>query len=427
MKKILFAVAFAALLAVSCNKEQTSVVGSQGGPVKFTAELKYSFDTRATATAFQNGDEIGIFAGTPIARYNVKGTVGTVSEGSAPVELASPINWQAGQTAATTFAAYFPYLSAKTPEAGASTPMVLPWTVKADQRQLSDLDESDLRVAVAANVAVDSPVALSFTHAFSKINILVNSSAVPGTVEKVEVLGTKREGSVDLATKAVSVSGDASAIITNHVSASSPFEAIFLPQTAAPQIKVTMDNLTTYTFTMDGNAIAFEAGKVYNTAILIPAGESQQHAVTFSVGSITDWTNDNSSVTYQNTDPVVEVAQVWSVIGTINGSNWNIDYPMTRISEGTEAFQGVWEYTISNYAVGQHFKLRFGGKWKFEGGYEAGYPYGDGNLNSDAVEFQLNGEQNENGNIYLNDALAGRNIKITFNANNWKVTITPVS
>ncbi len=424
MKKFFIFLAAAALLAVGCNKEAASPVrASDGGPVKFSAELKYQFDTRATATAFQNGDEIGIFAGTPIARYNVNGTVGT--DGSS-VTVDTPINWQAGQTAATTFAAYYPYLAAKTPEAGAASPMLLPWSITPDQRDLAAQDESDLRIAKAENVAVDSPVSLAFSHAFAKIAVFVNSSAVPGTVEKVEVLGTKVAGSVDLVAQTVAVSGDAAAITANHVDASSPYSAIILPQTVAPQIRVTMDSKTTYTFSMDGSAIAFESGKMYSTSIIIPAGDSQLHAVTFSVGAIADWTNDNTSVFFTG-DPVVEAGPVWSVIGTINGSNWNIDYPMTQISEGTEAFQGVWEYTISNYAVGQHFKLRFGGKWKFEGGYEAGYPGGDGNLNSDAVEFQLNGEQNENGNIYLNDALAGQNIKITFNANNWKVTITPVS
>ena len=123
MKKVLLALAaVAALFAVSCTKKMEPVLSGEARPVHFKAELKYQFDTKATATAFQNGDEIGIFAGTPITRYNVKGTVGT--DGSS-VEVASPIYWQAGQTAATTFAAYFPYLSAKTPEAGSSTPMVL--------------------------------------------------------------------------------------------------------------------------------------------------------------------------------------------------------------------------------------------------------------------------------------------------------------
>lgn len=424
MKKVLLALAaVAALFAVSCTKKMEPVLSGEARPVHFKAELKYQFDTKATATAFQNGDEIGIFAGTPITRYNVKGTFGT--DGSS-VEVASPIYWQAGQTAATTFAAYFPYLSAKTPEAGSSTPMVLPWSVKADQRELANLDESDLRIAVAANVAVDSPVSFSFSHAFAKMNILVNSSAVPGNVEKVEILGTKRDGNVDLVAQTVAVSGDASAIITNHVSASSPFEAIILPQTAAPQIKVTMDNLTTYTFTMDGNAIALEAGKIYHTAILIPAGESQQHAVTFSVGSITDWTNDNSSITYQETDPVVEVAQVWSIIGTINNSNWNIDFPMTQIEAGSEAFQGIWRTVIQgfnydDYSV--HFKLRYGGKWRFEGGYEAGYPNCDGTL-GDCLDYQLNGEQNQNGNIYINPVpFDGRPIQVTFNANNWQISM----
>ena len=253
MKKALFIfAAVAALFAVSCT-EKVEPVRSGETPVRFTAQLKYQFDTRATATAFQNGDEIGIFAGTPITRYNVKGTVD--SDGSA-VTVASPINWQAGQTAATTFAAYFPYQSDKTPEAGASTPMVLPWTIKADQRELGDLDQSDLRIAVAPDVTVGDPVSFGFSHAFAKMNILVNSSAVPGNVSKVEILGTKREGSVNLVDKSVSVSGDASAIITNHVSASSPFEAIVLPQTAAPQIKITMDSGTAYTFSMDGSAIA---------------------------------------------------------------------------------------------------------------------------------------------------------------------------
>ena len=359
--------ALAAIFTVSCT-EKMEPARSGETPVQFTAQLKYQFDTKATATAFQDGDEIGIFAGTPIARYNVKGTVGTVSEGSAPVELASPINWQAGQTAATTFAAYFPYQSAKTPEAGASNPMVLPWTVKADQRELANLDESDLRIAVAADVAVDSPVAFSFTHAFAKMNILVNSSSVPGTVEKVEILGTKREGSVDLVAQSVAVSGDASAIITNHVSTSSPFEAIVLPQTAAPQIKITMDTGTAYTFSMDGSAIALEAGKIYHTAILIPAGQSQQQTVAFSVGSITDWANDNSSITYRDTDPVVESGLIWSVIGTINGSSWNIDYPMTQTTAGTNPEDGVWEATITiedgaEDNVGDEFKLRWAGDW----------------------------------------------------------------
>ena len=421
MKKILFAiVAVAALFAVSCNK---NIQPDGDRLVTFTASQKYQLDTRATATAFQSGDEIGIFASTPIARYNVKGTV---DSDASSVTLDSPIYWQAGQTATTTFAAYFPYISAKTPEEDSSNPMVLPWEVKANQLMLADLDESDLRIAVAPNVAVGDNVSLSFVHAFAKMTIQVNSSAVPGEVDKVEILGTKRSGAVDLVSQTVTVSGDPSAIITNHVSASSPFEAIVLPQTAAPQIRVTMSTGTAYTFTMDGSSVALEAGKVYNIALLIPQGQSQQIPASFSLGSIADWSNDNSSITYQNSDPEVEVPQVWSIIGTINGSNWNIDYPMTRIEAGTEDFQGIWRCVIQgfnydDYSV--HFKLRYGGKWKFEGGYEAGYPEGDGTL-GDCLDFQLNGEPNQNGNIYIHPVpFDGRPIQVTFNANNWQISM----
>lgn len=419
MKRVLLFLAAAALFAVSCNKEASYTRASEGGPVKFSADLKYHFDTRATATAFQDGDKIGIFAGTPISRSNVKGTIG--SDGQSVV-VESPINWQVGQTSPTTFAAYFPY------NAGTTSPsvMVIDWSVAADQTNGADLDASDLRIANAVDVAVDSPVSFSFSHAFAKIAITAICNITGSSIQKIEILGTKRVGTVDLAAQTVTPSGDASAITAYRLNSSSPFEAIILPQTVAPQIKVTITGGSTYTYSMDGAAFAFEAGKVYNCAIAVNPGSSQQHAVTFSVGSITDWvTGINNGFSYTG-DPDIVGANVWSIIGTINNSNWNVDFPMTKIEDGTEEFQGIWRCNISGFPYdhyGVHFKLRFGGKWKFEGGYEAGYPNGDGTL-GDCLDFPLKGEQNQNGNIYINPVpFDGHDIQITFNANTWKISM----
>ena len=103
---------------------------------------------------------------------------------------------------------------------------------------------------------------------------------------------------------------------------------------------------------------------------MIPAGQSQQQTVAFSVDSITYWANDNSSITYQDTAPVVESGLFWSVIGTINESSWNTDYPMRQTATGTNPEDGTWEATITVAAGpdnsgkgGDEFKLRWAGDW----------------------------------------------------------------
>ena len=366
MKKALLILAAAALLAASCSKpEEKFTVSGDGSPVKFTAELKYQFDTKVSANAFGQNDEIGIFAGTPIARYNVKGTVG--SNGT-DVTLASPINWQAGQTSATTFAAYYPYNADKTPAQNSATPMVIDWAVAADQSQLPEGNSSDLLIAKAADVAVNAAVSLPFVHAFAKINVNVdNTSSLE--VQMVEVLGTKVAGAVDLVAQTVTASGDATAIKTLHASSSSPYEAIIIPQTVAPQIRVTVAGGTTYTYTMDGSAIAFESGKVYNCTVAITPGQSQQNAVSFSVGSITGWTN-GTGLGF-STAPVVESGQVWSVIGEVNGkTDWSVDFPMTHTATGENPQDGTWEIDITvaagpdgNGNGGSEFKIRWAGQW----------------------------------------------------------------
>ena len=419
MKKVLLLLAAAALFAVSCNKEAAPVVPDEGAPVKFTAELKYQFDTRATSSAFEAGDEIGIFAGTPIARYNVKGTV---ANGGA-VNLASAINWQAGQTAATTFAAYYPYSADYTPAQNSETPMVLSCSLPTAQN--AGLGTADLHIAKVADVAVGTTVALPFKHAFTKISVTVTKE-ISAAVTKVEILDTKVAGSVDLVAQTVAVSGDAAAI-TAYANTST-YDAIILPQTVAPKIKVTVAGNTSYTFSLDGSAKAFEAGKVYAATVHIAKSAAQQNEATFSTGAITDWTSESFGTV---TGPVVESGDVWSVIGTVNGSSWNEDFPMEQKTAGSAAFQGTWEYTIPSYTAGQKFVLRWAGKWydpndntTHQAGMPSSYnPIGD----TGEVFVQLGGDGNDRKDIQLADALDGKTVKLTFNGDNFTLKVNAVN
>ena len=67
-------------------------------------------------------------------------------------------------------------------------------------------------------------------------------------------------------------------------------------------------------------------------------------------------------VTYQGAiDALFEMTeeqkQAWSVIGSLKESGWNVDYPMTKVSEG------VYESEVLEFVAGDEFKVRQGASW----------------------------------------------------------------
>ena len=52
-----------------------------------------------------------------------------------------------------------------------------------------------------------------------------------------------------------------------------------------------------------------------------------------------------------------EEKNAWSIIGAINGTNWDTDFPMTEVSEG------VFESEAMDLHAGEEFKCRQGGSW----------------------------------------------------------------
>lgn len=369
MKKVILFLAAAALLAVGCNKSESLVVPSKGGPVRFSTNINtYTVKT----SAFSTDDQIGVFASAPITRINVLGTV-TSSNGVA-FASGSEICWQAGQTAATTFAAYYPYNASC--DATAADPLKFTFSLAPDQSSAAGVTAADLLTAVAANVAVPAdpeladPVEMNFTHQGAKMVVNVTKE-ISAAVESVRILGTKVTGVVDMATKTVSnLSGDATPIVCYRPnSGANTFEAIILPATSiAPQIEVTVAGGTTYTYSMNGT-MTFEAGKQYTATVNIAAQASSASAAAFSIGAIADWSIIASPLSYSD-NPVVE-SNVWSVIGQVNGlTEWTEDFPMTQTATGTNPEDGTWEITLtvaegpdSSGNGGSEFKIRWAAQW----------------------------------------------------------------
>lgn len=73
---------------------------------------------------------------------------------------------------------------------------------------------------------------------------------------------------------------------------------------------------------------------------------------------------------FQKTDAEKEA---WSVIGSVSGTNWDTDLPMTKISDG------VWESIPVTLTTTSEFKLRQGGEWTVQVG-------ADGQMKTPSIE-----------------------------------------
>ena len=345
MKKVLYA-ALAVLALAACAKQE-SVRPVQQGEVRFTTNIQ-TYTVKATDTAFENNDEIGIFAGAPIGKDNVKAVVTGTS--LLPV---TPIKWVDGNDSPVEFVAYYPY-------AETATLTDYSFAVKADQRAAANYTGSDLMLAKKSSAPTESAVELAFSHALSKVVITVTNSVPETTVSKVEFEGVATAAKVNLSTGAISDLGAADATITANANGAA-YQLILLPQSASPKVNVYLSNGSKYVYAL-ASAFTFKAGKKASAALAVTP-QQEAGAVEFSF-TVSDWEVDADALDFG--DPTVEAGvpeHTWSVIGSMNDDGWNTDIPMVLTD-------GKWTATIT-YAAGDEFKLRADGAWDLSAGIKS--------------------------------------------------------
>ena len=336
MKKSLILLAAAAMALVGCNK-QASVPAGQPGDVKFTSNIQV-YTLKATDTAFENGDKIGIFAGAPIGKDNVQAVVSGTS-----LNHNSAIKWKDGDNSIVKFYAYYPYVANATKN--------LAFAVQANQNN-GGYKKSDLMLASAQSAQTENAVALNFKHALSKVAIGVVNNFTDATVKNVVVEGVALEVGVNLETGALSPADVLPGNITARVIPGG-YELILVPQTASPKIRVSLSNGKEYVFELKGS-FEFKAGKKA-TASLTVDPQAEANAVLFSL-DVADWGEDDSPLAFN--DPTIEDGAVWQVVGTIGGKTW--ENPAIINMEENE--YGDLEADIT-YAQGEEFKLHCGDVW----------------------------------------------------------------
>lgn len=222
------------------------------GKVAMEFTFSHPSQSRATETAFEDGDVVALYVSEADKALEVSGNTvnneGLTFTGSA-WKASRNLYWDAGDY---NVYAYYPRI----PEICSITD--LPFEVKTDQRQYSDssmdgYETSDFLFASAKGIAASAnPINLQFSHIMSKISIrLVKGEDYEGNIPEtatVYIYNTVTEASIDLmagiATKALR--GTRKTVIARQVNPTT-YSAIIVPQrleNRVPLIEVVMNGVS---------------------------------------------------------------------------------------------------------------------------------------------------------------------------------------
>ena len=266
MKK-LFALATLASLLFSCteNPSSESYYTQEKWPINISTSI-----TRATDTAFENGDKVGIFI---VNQPNALKASGNYVDNmaftySGKWSSASPIYWK-DETTKADFYCYYPYAD------NVSSIDAYPFSIKADQSTSANYKASDFLWGKTTGVSpTKEAVGITVSHLMS--NIVIKLVAGAGYTESdmksasVTICGLKTNSIINLTTGAVSASGSATDI--TPIAESNSLRALVVPQSVVNSdiIKVKIGE-TIYTL---NQSVEFKSGKQH-TCTLTVEGKNQ--------------------------------------------------------------------------------------------------------------------------------------------------------
>ena len=271
-------------IAVVCVLLSACSAGGEGGesdvpnppePAKPTVRIPIDISTtitRATETAFENGDQIGLF----VVNRNADGTSTALQTSGNHVDNmlytfstvwtpAAPVYWKDTKTCAD-FYMYYPYRKS------VASVSAMPFDVAADQSAVAAYKASDLLVGSKLNV-VPSKQAVDIVakHVMSQVEIVLKAgngftdASLASAEVSLRLNDMKTSATVDLSTAAVTATGTASSLTPYKDGGT--YRAIVVPQ------KVDMGNLITVT--VDGTdynlkkAFTFTAGKRHTFTVTL--------------------------------------------------------------------------------------------------------------------------------------------------------------
>lgn len=263
MKK-LFTVLVAIAAFVSCSKNTEEVVEtpmSDKLPINISTTL-----TRATDSAFEVGDKVGIFVvnqpNALVASGNHVDNMGFSYSTTWTPDF--PIYWL-DKTTKADFYCYYPYA-----ESVSTTAHI--FATKANQSQLADYKASEFLWGKTAGVTpTEEAVNITTNHTFSNALIILKpgdgftEATLAAATKSVKICGVKTNASINLTTGVATATGNTTEV-TPYLD-NGQYRALIVPQTTAEGalVVITVDGVD-YTLS---RAMTFKANKQHKFTVTI--------------------------------------------------------------------------------------------------------------------------------------------------------------
>lgn len=271
-----------ALFSFSCQEKEIVVTPETANEISFTSTI--STTSKATDTAFEDGDQIGVtaFTASDYASVYADNVTYTFSKASEVFLSESPISYPETMEGLA-FRAVYPALTGGYADE-------FSFSVLADQTTAENYTLSDLMTASLSLTSSLNPE-LSFSHSLSRIIVNVEAD-IDLTGAVVSFINVQSEVSVNLTEDTFEGTGSATQIILADNGEDS-FKGILAPQyitMETPFVSLEVGG-TAYTATLEADA-TLRSGKQYFYELIIEKG-----AVSFTP-VINPWEDDEFYVQY---------------------------------------------------------------------------------------------------------------------------------
>ncbi len=294
MKKFFLSTAIAALALSSCNKENTTEIGSESVAVKFTNGVI----TRASDSEWAQGDKVGIYMFTTLTTtpYGDNSNIEYINSAEAGstatfsvVDVAQTIYYPLDGTNVD-FVAYYPYSDSKV---GATDHIY-----EVDVNDQSDKPAIDLLISNnLTNKSVNTAaLEFNFYHALAQLNVVVNSGVGSPSLDGLEIMVKGLINSAEYTITSDNINfGSTEATDLTILDG----EAIVIPQTSTISFAVkTTDNQIG--FETSSSPVIFEQGKITTVTLTL-----NRTSVNYEGDStITDWVESDNDTSFNAEQPV---------------------------------------------------------------------------------------------------------------------------
>lgn len=285
--KLFAMLAMVAVATTACQNEPEGII-PEGGAKEICVTPALANFNRATDTAFEEGDKIGLHIVTETPWLN--NALFTYTNGAL---VGARANYWYTEDKVSTVVGYYPYSSD-----GAYTKKYT-FSVNADQSTYAKYTASDLMVAITSAKPTSEAIELPFKHVLSKVVITVDNQLNGEQIDDVwfaEVYGNVTVDLTDGSVVATGNKGTIKAASTTLIPEQPAWALILAPQVdVTPKLVVTTVSKKQFTFELK-DAVTFSSGKVSTAHITL----TDDSIYTDFTPTISDWVGDNELQFGQN-------------------------------------------------------------------------------------------------------------------------------